>query len=77
MGMFDRVFARCPSCGGTVEFQSKAGECLLINYTLREVPPEIAIDLDGQQECCEKCGSVVSIYMMRRPQMVEMFARSD
>lgn len=61
MGMFDSVFAECPKCGKDVEFQSKAGDCLLSKYRIPgDVPGEIAEDLDGEIGQCE-CGHMVLI----------------
>ena len=61
MGMFDRVWVSCPKCGAQVEFQSKAGECILKDYTLNDVPPEIREDIVGEMEFCENCEEVVTI----------------
>lgn len=60
MGMFDSLIVKCPKCGKGVEFQSKAGECLLNDYNLSTVPSEIAIDLNGETETCE-CGEILTI----------------
>ena len=60
MGMFDSVIIIC-DCGEEVEFQSKAGECLLDTFKIDEVPPAIAVDLDGQQERC-RCGRMIQTY---------------
>lgn len=60
MGMYDRVFIPCIECGRRVEFQSKAGDCLLNSYTIKDIPPEIAGDLDGEKVVCE-CGTIISI----------------
>ena len=59
MGVFDSVMIRC-FCGEEVEFQSKAGECLLETFKIRNVPPAIAVDLDGKTERC-KCGKTIKI----------------
>lgn len=55
MGMYDSVNIQCPNCKGTVQFQSKAGDCTLGNYTLEDAPREIQVDLDGRSEYCS-CG---------------------
>ena len=44
MGAFDTVLARCPACGGDMEFQSKAGLCVYNEYVMawpdpRFLPP--------------------------------------
>ena len=76
MGMFDRVWARCPKCGAQVEFQSKAGECSLINYSFDSVPVEIAADLSGkEQRACDSCGATLRLWSIGvPPQTVKMIA---
>ena len=60
MGMFDRLYVSCPECHEDVEFQSKAGECLLESYDVVDVPVAIAIDLDGETSTCE-CGHMITL----------------
>ena len=52
--MFDSVIAQC-TCGRELEFQSKAGQRTLARYIPKQVPPEIAIDIEGDVEWCTKC----------------------
>ena len=61
MGMFDTVSVVCPECTRIVEFQSKAGACCLNEYVKRDVPTEIALDLDGESILC-KCGHLVQFF---------------
>lgn len=76
MGMFDSVNAECPSCKYPVEFQSKAGECLLIDYGQHSVPLGIAEDLDGEYARCLNCGAEVIIEISPLiPTMVSMTVR--
>lgn len=63
MGMFDSVMVICPRCKSLVEFQSKAGKCDMETYSVHEVPPEIALDIDGNSESCKGCGTHVVIRM--------------
>jgi hypothetical protein len=52
MGMFDSVVVRCPKCRRGMEFQSKAGECILAQYAPEDAPLEITNALsDETQEC--------------------------
>ena len=60
MGMFDTVIATCPVCEEEVEFQSKAGDCLLRTYTENFVPVAIAEDLEFEEKEC-KNGHLISI----------------
>ncbi len=55
MGMFDRVWFKCPSCGEDVEVQSKAGNCFLSDFDQGSVPLEIAKDIGGEPAYCRKC----------------------
>jgi len=59
--MFDRVMVTCPKCGEEVEFQSKAGECTLCEYTLYNMPSSIAANLEGTSEICPGCKADVSL----------------
>jgi len=60
MGMFDSVFVKCPNCSQEVEFQSKAGECILAHYRPNTVPIEIAYALHGETAVC-RCGQAVRL----------------
>ena len=60
MGIYDSVWARCPSCNARIDFQSKAGRCELTNYISDSVPPAIAAAIDGDKRQCE-CGVIVVI----------------
>lgn len=61
MGMFDRVSARCPNCNEIIEWQSKAGDCNLDDYSIESVPVEIAADIDGEYTSCDNCTHSVRI----------------
>ncbi len=64
MGMFDRVFISCPSCGVQNEVQSKAGKCALDTYWQESVPLNIAIDIEGTVVTCDNCQTR---YMVGKP----------
>ena len=74
MGMFDSVLARCPECGGNVEYQSKAGACLLKDYTTDAVPLNIAASINEDIESCDSCGETWKIVAddLRPPTVVKM-----
>ena len=55
MGMFDRIIFKCPKCNQDIEEQSKAGVCLLYNYTQEAVPLDIARDILNSDVYCENC----------------------
>ena len=55
MGMFDRIWASCPRCNKEFEFQSKAGHCLLSDYSLADAPAEVLMNLYPKVAHC-KCG---------------------
>jgi hypothetical protein len=61
MGMFDSVLVDCPQCHSTIEFQSKAGECILATFSHFTAPFAILADLQNQSASCEKCGRVVAL----------------
>lgn len=60
MGMFDRVWARCPKCGAPNELQSKGGGCHLDDYTLDEAPVEVLADIDRVIWCVD-CNTKLEI----------------
>lgn len=60
MGMFDTVYFECPACGREHSVQSKAGRCVLEEYTYRSVPAAIADDLDRQEVVCD-CGRAIML----------------
>lgn len=72
MGMFDSVIARCPQCGEAVEFQSKAGDCQLLEYSSQAVPAEIAVSLDGCHATCHACGYMVTLRLREPVKSVPM-----
>lgn len=57
MGMFDTVTFTCPTslCKTEIHVQSKAGQCLLDNYSSFSVPVEIANDIFGDIAYCPAC----------------------
>ena len=71
MGMFDSVIAFCPKCGTELEFQSKAGPCLLRNYNINSIPPNIAEDINGDILTC-KCGYIAKISLATTISRVSM-----
>ncbi len=68
MGMFDRVWFRCPECDGSVEVQSKAGKCHLTDYPQSEVPTDIASDIFNEVVYCEKCDTPYTVEFDQEPQ---------
>lgn len=61
MGMFDRLHVNCPECDCSIEFQSKAGDCILEDFVLENAPVAILGDLHNESETCQNCGRVVTI----------------
>lgn len=57
MGMFDSVYVPCPRCGTQCEFQTKAGECFMDNYTLDTAPPHLLFDIMNMPRWCAGCKS--------------------
>lgn len=55
MGVFDEVVFACPKCGEHLFIQSKAGDPSMRIYSLDNVPPRIAGDIDGAVVTCEDC----------------------
>lgn len=60
MGMFDSLRVPC-QCGSSAEFQSKAGERTLAEYTIEDCPAPVAADLIHTTETCDGCGRPVTL----------------
>lgn len=73
MGMFDRVVFTCPSCGASVEVQSKSGDCMLDSFGPDMVPIQIAASIEGDTVHCESCnGTFVVCSAMEVPKTVSL-----
>jgi uncharacterized protein YbaR (Trm112 family) len=55
MGMFDSLIVACPKCHKELEFQSKSGSCGLDVYNADNLPPEVAIGMNGDIIKCQHC----------------------
>jgi hypothetical protein len=55
MGMFDRIIFKCPKCNYEIEEQSKAGDCLLRDYSQDAVPLAVAGNIIDGEVYCENC----------------------
>ena len=61
MGMFDSVMVPCPTCGNKVEFQTKAGDCLMNTFGLDDAPGNILRDIVNDPEYCAGCGNWMAL----------------
>ena len=67
MGMYDSVVVSCSKCNqDSIEFQTKVGDCKLVDYDHNSVPMAIALALDGRSESCRTCGHTVTLHMPMR-----------
>jgi len=57
MGCFDTLLIPCPSCGKVRHEQSKAGSCILVDYSIDEAPANILADLSGTVFICKRCAA--------------------
>ena len=53
MGMFDRLWVRCPQCGGEVEGQAKSGPCAMKNYDIYDAPLSILAECANDLYCLQ------------------------
>ena len=67
MGLFDSVYADCPTCEKPLEFQSKSGECGLNNYTVADAPTEVLWDVLNEPNFCRHCGEWSCLYDSQYP----------
>lgn len=56
MGLFDSVMGKCPTCGHEIEFQSKAGFCEMLVYTVDDAPQDVLMDVLNEPHYCQNCG---------------------
>jgi len=64
MGMFDSVRTKCPKCpDGILEWQSKSGDCILKEFSVHQVPMNIAFDINGETTICNECRTVFVIIL--------------
>ena len=61
MGMFNKIWVPCPTCGEYVEFQTKSGSKELLDFNIRDVPEDELRGIFGDIEVCEYCGTRVEI----------------
>jgi len=55
MGMFDSLYIKCPKCSKELEIQSKSGACAMFSYRKSNLPPEVAVGINGDIIECEFC----------------------
>ena len=67
MGLFDIILVKCPNCNGTLEFQSKGGECVLEKYTEKNVPWEVVLPVVGNIIKCPKCSKNIKLKVVNLP----------
>jgi hypothetical protein len=70
MGMFDSVWAKCPSCGQEHEFQSKSGDCILGNYTFENAPDDVMINVNRHSPVDCDCGTLFEIDIENRKPVI-------
>lgn len=67
MGMYDSVWVNCPKCETKNEFQSKSGDCYLIDYDLNNCPNDVLLDVNRHSpHKCVECGSLYEVDINRR-----------
>ncbi len=55
MGCYDSLYIKCPNCGKELEFQSKSGASAMFNYKKSNLPPEVAVGINGVIVECQFC----------------------
>lgn len=58
MGCYDIVMVPCPNCKELSDFQSKGGDCTMSEYTLKNAPADVLMDVNRHSPyTCSKCGT--------------------
>ena len=65
--MFDKIFLKCPNCKGTLEFQSKGGECMLDEYEEGNVSWDVILPVNGEIVRCLKCLKNIRLKIVNLP----------
>lgn len=66
MGLYDSLMAPCPNCGNVNEFQSKSGDCVLIEYKLHNCPDDVMEDVNRHSPIKCDCGTLLEIDIITR-----------
>ena len=61
MSMFNTIIINCPNCDNEVEFQTKSGSRLTLQYHIKSVPKEEIKGILGDSKKCNKCGREIKI----------------
>ena len=64
--MFDSVWVNCPICKKINEFQTKSGECILNNYSLKNCPKIVLEDINRHSPYHCECGAIYEINIKYR-----------
>lgn len=70
MGMYDTVIVPCPACGKDEFFQSKSGECILLNIDLKDCPDDILSDVNRHAPYTCECGTVFEVDLSQRKAII-------
>lgn len=71
MGMFDRIYADCPTCCKPMEFQTKAGDCVMDSFSLEDAPGPLLRDVINDPHYCRHCDQWAVLYDPAFPPNVE------
>jgi ribosomal protein L37E len=72
MGVYDTVWVKCPKCGEESGFQSKSGECILRDYTLKNCPNDVMMDINRHSpNTCRDCGTVFEVNVLTRKVVIK------
>lgn len=62
MGLFDSIYANCPTCKKPIEFQSKEGACQMNNYPVAGAPAPVLFDVLNKPHYCCNCDEWSCLY---------------
>ena len=62
MGCYDTVIIPCPNCGESYGAQSKGGERLMRDFSLKNAPQDVMSDVNRHAPfTCHQCGIVFKV----------------
>ena len=70
MGSFDTLHITCPNCGKIHPVQSKAGKCMMHDYTPQDAPLAIIAEFAGEHIQCENCDTIYRVSVQHFVQII-------
>lgn len=64
--MYDTIWVKCPKCNKESGFQSKSGDCILRDYTLKDCPDDVIVDINRHSPVTCNCGAMFEVNTIKK-----------